>query len=417
MKSTRRKKSASASLLLSVSLSGAVALAPLPARAQSLAELRAAHKAAYDPRVPLLLKRMADAYAALTELDQKTEFFVLQTPMIQGTGNREQGTGNREQGTEEEKRRRGEEETGNVDTNHEPRTTNHEPPAANHEEGALSHGPTEKAMGRTVRLLLAAPNLLRMDTVENASETEAAKHAVTVCDGKLLWTYNPEKNWYTQAKAPRRVHDFQKVSLPNTTLELMMLVGMNPFGDIENQFDGAKYEGVQNVGGVPVEVVLLRAASEQQTQELRFYIGKNDLLLHRLVIESTPTVRALAPPKHDPLDDLAARPSRPVPTPTPDVPGVTSPQVAPGFEDPHPLAPPGTPMKTRITCDNTLTVTPRFDDRDFEFTPPTGASLYQSINGDNELSKLSNKVTMADLLKQANSGKKAKKSRPVRVTP
>lgn len=386
MKNSKAVRRLSSQLVLPALLCAVCANQPMTAHAQTLAELRAAHKAAYDPRVPALLKKMADAYAALTDLDQKTEFYLLQTPLTQGT--------------EEETRRQGDKETKQgIGT-----------------DGTLSRVPVEKPLGRTVRLLLAAPNLLRLETTETASEAESAKHAVSVCDGKIFWTYNPEKNWYTQEKAPRHLRDFQKVALTNTTLELMMLIGLNPFSDIENQFDSAKYEGRQDVSGVPVEVVGLRVVSDQQTQELHFYIGLDDLLLHRLVIESTPAPRLLMPPKHDPLDDLVARPSVPSPPASASgASGVPSLQVAKGFEDPHPLAPPGTPMKMRITCDNILTVTPRFDERSFHFEPPQGASLYQSINGNNELSKLSNPATIEELLRKANPTQKGKKSKPVRI--
>ncbi len=378
MKNSKAVRRLSSQCVLPALLCAACAGQPTMAGAQTLAELRAAHKAAYDPRVSALLKKMADAYAALTDLDQKTEFYLLQTPLTQGTAEEaKQGTG---------------------------------------ADGTLPRVPVEKPLGRTVRLLLAAPNLLRLETTESASEAESAKHAVSVCDGKIFWTYNPEKNWYTQEKAPKHLRDFQRVALTNTTLELMMLIGLNPFSDIENQFDGAKYEGRQDVLGMPVEVVGLRVVSDQQTQELHFYIGRDDLLLHRLVIESTPVARLLAPPKHDLLDDLVARPSVPTPPPSAsDTPGVPSLQVAKGFEDPHPIAPPGTPMKMRITCDNILTVTPRFDERSFHFEPPQGASLYQSINGNNELSKLSNPTTIEELLRKANPTQKGKKSKPVRI--
>lgn len=365
----------SAALLLGVSMIGFL---PSAAQAQTLTELRAAHKAAYDPRALLLLKQMAEAYSRLTELEQTTDFYLLQTPLSQEKGKGAQ--------------------------------TSSQSPAPNPQDedevGTLPRTPVDKPVGRSVHLMLSAPNCLRIETKESGSESEPAKTFVSVCDGKIFWTFNPEKNWYTQEKAPRRLRDFQKVTLSNTTLETMMTIGMNPFTDVENQFDAAKYEGAQDVRGEPVEVVLLRAVSEQQTQELRFYIGKEDFLLRRLVVESTPSVRQMEPPKRDPLDDLIAHSARPLPEPT--IPAIP---VAPGFEDPTPIALPGAPMKTRITLENTLNTAPRFDITSFHYEPPAGAMLYNDVNGSQGFSKLSNTLAFEEILRKARTAKHNKKSK------
>ena len=364
------------SLLLNTCLAAVVSPS---VRAQTLTELRAAHKAAYEPKALLLLKQMADAYSQLTELEQTTKFYVLQTPIIQKKKRQEKAK---------------EAKDGSSISNP-------------NEVGTLPHTPVDKPMGRSVHLMLSAPNHLRLETTEGGSESEPTKTFVSVCDGKILWTFNPDKNWYTQEKAPRRLRDFQKVPLSNTTLETMMAVGMNPFADVETHFDAAKYEGAQDVSGVPMEVVLLRAVSEQQTQDLRFYIGRDDFLLRRVVIESTPVVREMEMPKHDPLDDLIAHPARPVAEPTP-----AAISVAPGFEDPHPLAPPGAPMKMRLTLENTLTFTPRFTGASFRFEPPAGAMLYNDVNGSHDFSKMTNTVGLEEFLRKAQTGKHSKKSKP-----
>jgi hypothetical protein len=372
----------SAALLLGVSITGFM---PSAAHAQTLTELRAAHKAAYDPKALLLLKQMADAYSRLTELEQTTDFYVLQTPLIQGKGKSDQDS------------------IQNPKSNQNPKSKIQN---GEDEAGTLPRTPVDKPVGRSVHLMLSAPNRLRLETKESGSESEPAKTFVSACDGKILWTFNPDKNWYTQEKAPRRLRDFQKVTLSNTTLETMMTIGMNPFTDVENQFDAAKYEGTQDIRGVPVEVVLLRAVSEQQTQDLRFYIGRDDLLLRRMVIESTPIVREMEPPKRDPLDDLIAHPSRPVPEPAnPAIP------VASGFEDPHPIAPPGAPMKMRLTLENTLNADPRFDVTSFHYEPPSGAMLYNDVNGSRGFSKLTNTLAIEEILRKARMAKHNKKSK------
>lgn len=276
--------------------------------------------------------------------------------------------------------------------------------------------PVEKPAGRAVRLIVAG-NRLRLDMIEEGDADTPPKTATTLSDGKILFVYNPVKNWYTQTKAPRSLRDFQKVAnLGSSTLELMMLMGLTPFADVESQFDAVKYEGVGTVHGSPADVVLLRADSDKQIQELRFYIDPETSLLRRLVIETTPIVHELTAPKRNPLDDLIPHP---VVTPT-ETPGQIKPDVAPGFEDPHPIAPPGVPMYVRLTCDNTFTLTPRLEPDTFVFKPPTGATLYQDVNSSSDFGKMSTPLSVQELVKQqmkqmGQSTKSVKKSKPIRV--
>ena len=392
--SKRMRRSALRFALPALAFAGTAACVSVPASAQTLAELRAARKAAYDPRALLLLKQMADAYAHVTELDQQTVFYALQTPLIPKPKSKAPGA-------------------GAVSSADGHKTV--DGPADGAYAGTLPHTPVDKPLGRTVRLLVDTPNHLRLETTETAEGRSLPEPQRRSATARYSGLTIPRKNWYTKEKAPKNLRDFQKLALNNTTLEMMMLIGMNPFGDVENQFDAAKCEGVQDIYGLPVEVVVLRSVSEQQTQELRFYIGRDDLLLHRLVVESTPAVREMAPPVRDPLDDYAARP---LPPPqTADQSGNAGIPVAPGFEDPHPLAPPGVPMKTRLTCENRINYAPRFDYETFRFEPPQGASLYNSVNGSGDFGKLSNSLNMQELLQKARNDKSPKKARPVRLKP
>ena len=369
-----------------------VSCLPTVAPAQTLSELRAARKAAHDPHAVELLKQMTDAYTHLTYFDQQTEYYSLQTP-VQGI---------------EEKKRRKEEKIGEYPT---PNTQHPTPDTLE-----LPHVPVEKPMGRVVRLIVAG-NRLRLDTTEAGDADTPAKTSTTLSDGKTLWVYNPTKNWYTQTKAPRNLRDFQKVTnLGSSTLELMMMIGLTPFADVDEQFDAVKYEGTANARGVQTDVVLLRTVSEKQIQELRFYIDSDDMLLRRLVIETKPIAQEqTAPPKHNVLDDLIARPPAPPPTDAQE-----QPEVAPGFEDPHPLAPPGTPMYVRVTSDNTFTLSPQLEPETFIFKPPTGAALYQDVNGRGDYNKMSTPKSVQELVKeqmkaQSQATKAPKKSKPVKV--
>lgn len=345
--------------------------------AQTLAELRAAHKAAFDPRALQLIRQMADAYSQLTALDQTTEFLVLRTPLL----------------TQKDK----------------------DKAVLVPEEGTLPRTPVEKSLGRSVHLMLSAPNHLRIQTTEGGNINEPPQTFDSICDGKVFWTYDSVKKQFTRERAPKQLRDFQKINLTNTTLELMMVIGMNPFTDIENQFDGAKYEGMQYVRGVQTELVTLKSVSELHVQELRFYIGSQDLLLHRLVVESTPIVRPVTRPIRDPLDDLLTHSSKPIPPPPTAPSKEATPTVAPGFEDPHPIAPPNAPMIMRITVDNIITPNPQFADDAFQYEPPKDAHLYQSVAGSNDLSKLSNTSALDELLRKARGTKKGRKTRPIRT--
>ena len=393
--------------MLSLTVCGAALICvPNVLRAQSLSELRAAHKAAYDPHALQLLKQMSDAYAHLTFFDQQTDFYSLQTP-VKGSGE------------EEEKRRKGEKETEQGTGNREQGTENNQSAIRNRQSAIgneLPRMPVEKPAGRAVRLIVAG-NRLRLDMIEEGDADTPPKTATTLSDGKTLFVYNPVKNWYTQTKAPRSLRDFQKVAnLGSSTLELMMLMGLTPFADVESQFDAVKYEGVGTVHGSPADVVLLRAELDKQIQELRFYIDPDTNLLRRLVVETTPIVHELTAPKRNPLDDLIPHPAV---TPT-ETPGQIKPDVAPGFEDPRPIAPPGAPMYVRLTCDNTFTLSPRLEPDTFVFKPPTGATLYQDVNNSSDFSKMSTPLSVQELVKQqmkqmGQSTKSVKKSKPIRV--
>lgn len=360
---------------------GVVGNAPAVVQAQTLAELRAAHKAAYDSHALQLIKQMADAYAQLTTLDQTTEFLVLRTPFL----------------TEKEKEKR-------------------DKALPVPEEGTLPRVPVEKPLGRTVHLMLSAPNHLRIETTDTGDGAKLQTFD-SVCDGKVFWTFDSVKNLYTRERAPRQMRDFQKITLSNTTLELMMVIGINPFTDIENQFDGAKYEGLHDVRGVQTDLVTLTSLSDDKVQLMHFYIGTEDLLLHRLIVESTPIVRPMVRPVHDPLDDLLVRPKTPPPStePSTTTSKETSPTVAPGFEDPHPIAPPAGPTFMRITVDNFITPNPLFTEKAFQYEPPQGARLYQGVAGSNDLGKLSNTVALEEILRKARGARKGKKPRPVQT--
>jgi hypothetical protein len=222
---------------------------------------------------------------------------------------------------------------------------------------------TEKKLDRKLRLSFAAPNRLRLE-VEEPDDSGRALVSIWDSDGKSFWTYNPEKNLFSREKAPKRLHDFARLAhMTSGSLEVLMLMGVNPFTQIEEQTEEARYAGRETVQGKSVDVVLLSADLGLQATETRLYVGVDDRLLYRLVSETTQKPRPVTKSGvGSPLDELA-----------PPDPG------APGAADAPPLGPdevqtlPGVLMKSRITCDNKIDTAPSFDPFSFAYSPPADA--------------------------------------------
>ncbi|HLJ54502.1 MAG TPA: DUF2092 domain-containing protein [Chthonomonadaceae bacterium] len=284
---------------------------------------RQATPGGYDPEAIRLLQQMADTYAHLTALKQDTEFASVITPLA-------------------------------------PVAT--PPAAAPPRDGAVPPAiGSEKKLDKMLHLSYAAPNRLRLD-VEDRDDDGKIAVSTWASDGKSFWTYNPEKNLFSREKAPGRLHDFAK--LPHMTsgsLEVLMLMGVNPFAGVEEQTESVRSQGRETVRGVATDVVSMRADLGGAATETRLYIGAEDHLLYRVVSETVPKVK---PPRRplaagSPLDELAppeAPSSRPLPGEPDDVPSL-----------------PGIPMKSIVTYDNTTDIQPKFDFNAFAYTPPATA--------------------------------------------
>ncbi|HZP81300.1 MAG TPA: DUF2092 domain-containing protein, partial [Chthonomonadaceae bacterium] len=216
-------------------LAGALAcLLMSPVQAQQPIE---APRPEFEPRALQLLQQMAETYAQLPALSQETIFYSAMTPL----------------------------------------------PPPNAPPGSTPPPTEEKEDRRRLRLLMERPNHLLMELRQFHPATNRMMISQWVSDGKTFWTYTQERNGYTQEKAPARLRDFARMpSLNSGSLELLMLLGVNPFADLKDRVDSARYEGTASVRGVPTEVVALRVASQLETTESRLYIGKSDLLLRRV---------------------------------------------------------------------------------------------------------------------------------------
>jgi hypothetical protein len=334
----------------------------------------AQEKNAYEPRALQVLQRMADSYRSLTALEQRTEFTMTTIPLPApdhpfGLPPRptrdEEGKGKREKEKEGEgQKAKGETPTPNTE-NQKPETenqspvTSHQPPATNHQQ--------ERKLDQRLRLRFAEPNRLRLEIEDKDPLSNLTLTSAWVSDGKTFWSFMPEKNWYTREKAPGRMRDFPRLkNLNATTLELLMLMGLNPFKEIKEVADSVRYIGEEALRGMTMEVIALRSSTRREETEVRFYVGKSDGLMHRLVHELTPVVGPAAPGKvGDGLDELidGQLPPNPPSDPEAQPSAATAPQ-------------PFRPSRTRLIYDNFLSTQPNFAFDAFLFTIPPGAFLY-----------------------------------------
>jgi outer membrane lipoprotein-sorting protein len=347
-------------LAVVLSFGGAAAV-----QAQQTEESKAAEARAnsYEPRAMRLLQQMADAYSHLTLLEQETEYTSALTPLV-------------------------------------PVGPESQPPARKTETESNSNaaeGPdAEQKLDRRLRLSFAAPNRLRME-IEEKDENGKAQISQWVSDGKLFWTYSPEKNLYSKEKAPGKIQDFARLPhMSSGSLEMLMLMGINPFAQIEEQAGSVRYGGTDNVRGTAADVVIMNADAGPQITETRLYIGAEDHLLYRLVSE---TAQKIKPPDKrqgvgSPLDELAA-PTSPPPLP-----------LNPGEQAPVP----GIPMKSRVTVENHMRLAPIFDGKTFAYAPPEGALFLNTPDPHRKPPTL--KQRLAEL---AKTYKRSKKQSPPRV--
>lgn len=229
-------------------------------------------------------------------------------------------------------------------------------------ENAL--GRQEQELKQSLRLLAARPNKLRLETTE-PDDFGRLQTAQTICDGKYLWTFLPEKNWYTKDKAPRGFADFVKLkAMSSGSLEMMMLMEINPFVEIKKTATAIRDEGDETLRSTEVHWVRIVMETTSEQTILRLAVGKIDGLLRRVVHERIPIVSGgTTPPIDDGLEALknARR--------------VTLPEEV--NQSPQETAPPR--MKSRLTYDNFLSTTPTFSFDAFAFTVPATAFLYGDL--------------------------------------
>jgi outer membrane lipoprotein-sorting protein len=297
----------------------AAALTPLTAQAATPDTTRDT----FDPRALQLLQKMCDAYAQTTTLDQRTVYYSALIPLNPPRGMKA------------------------------PEPTSPADPDA--------PTPQDQKMDRSLHLMVMPPNRLRLELQEPDPKFEDRRRvSIWDCDGKTFWTYAPDTQYYTEEKAPAHPADFAKMRHMTTgSLEMMMLLGLNPFSDIRNQADGAQLGQPDIVRGARTDVVILSTIALSSVTQVRLYIDRDSSLLRRLVVETTPIKynAPLEPGKvGDDLDALVTNRRGPVPT-----------------SDVDPNQP---QFITRVTYDNLFGPADSVNLTDFTFKIPPNALLY-----------------------------------------
>jgi hypothetical protein len=223
-------------------------------------------RVAFEPKALELLQQMVEAYGQLPALDQQTEFFSAIIPL----------------------------------TAPPPSLPNQPSGEAAPAAGKDEKPGEDKKLNRTLRLRFARPNRLNMEQKETDLGTGKLILNQWLSDGKLFWTYIGEKNWYTKERAPGSAAGFARLQHLNSgSLELLMLMGINPFAEIKAKTDSVRWEGSETVRGVSTDVIVMR------TME-RF--ARRSAILHRQRRSSAPARRHRNDP--DPETDGPPRPGR-----------------------------------------------------------------------------------------------------------
>jgi hypothetical protein len=145
----------------------------------------------------------------------------------------------------------------------------------------------------------------------------------------------------------------------------MMLIGVDPFAQVRTQVDSVQVAGTEVVRGVETDVVTLQTAGPAETTQVRCCIGRQDHLLHRLVVETRP----VGPPPNPAIvgDEFDAL--------------INS---APGAAPAQAVDDPSRQI-TRLILDNEIELPTAMNPDDFQFRAPDGAMLYQPFDMNSEL--------------------------------
>ena len=295
----------------------------------------------YSTRALELLQQMADSYAVLPILEQKTTFHSSMVPIKT-------------------------EKTAAIGSD----STVYMP---------------DSLLPRTMKLAFQAPNQIAVVMREKGDNDDAGMEK-WISDGANFYSFQQSKNTYTKIKAPGRLRDFSKLSsMTSGSLELLMLMGINPFKDIRNLVQSVQIDDRDPKHSASNDCILLKMATPYEQTDLRLTLDSSTHLLLRLAMERTPISAAPAEkhPLGDALDELdtAAIPSL-----------SDNSQSTSDSQQPK--------MKTLFSYDNTITTNPQFNLATFTFVIPKNALLYEPFDPSGKLQKKRFADQLANMLKE-----------------
>ncbi len=219
----------------------------------------------------------------------------------------------------------------------------------------------EKSLDNSVSLSYKSPNRLRLEFsfLGNKGKTETQSR---ICDGKILWSFDSEKKLYSKIKAPKYLRDILRVGKQTDgTLELAMLMGIDPFTDTLKNSLGVRCVGREQIADQEADIVSIATRTDKQDVQTRFFIGTESKLLLKMQVETAPLAKRIAtivavPESVNPLDELKA------------------PLVAPK-SDVLEADPEDAVIRNRVivTFANEVKSSPIFDETFFSFEPPANA--------------------------------------------
>lgn len=323
-----------------------------------------------DPRARQVLAHMAEVYRTLESFSARTNFYSETIPFTPG----DSPFAPLERPKEDKSPVK---PTGQESPPSKEESSKDPQPPINDPTGEKANA-TRIKMPRSIRFLFMRPNRFRLELKDEIGDGAQPLLYQWVCDGKEFFTTLPERNFFTREKAPTRLADFVKVERMNlSSWDVLMVLGVNPFENLEEIMDTVQYGGTETIRKVETEVVIMRWASPQKEVEYRFYVGKADGLLRRVIQEELPITGPPEPGKvGDALDELAdvaqPQPIEPPASLTPEEKEILL--QPPSSNRPLPHA-----FKTRIIYDYSLERIAQNEPDPFVFTPPKDAWLYGPV--------------------------------------
>jgi len=258
-----------------LSLCEILVLTAQPLQAQVVVQKAPKKKATVDAAAALLLQQMADTYAHMPELHQRSLYTAVMHTKPGATPVSAEPANGKSAGPDATVKTADKLDPPSLDSN-----------------GQSAEVPI-KDVYRTVEMQYVQPNLLRI-TDSLRGETDLMQIPTWDSDGKNFYSFVPYSHGqhvvYTQEKAPRNIREFAKLqNIDSGTLELVMLMGINPFHNLNSEEASVHILDPVTVRGVPTDVVSILSSTPRERIQVKLYIGHEDHMLHRFTTDTTPT--------------------------------------------------------------------------------------------------------------------------------